>query len=75
MSVKEITIESIVKNLNINELVELCEQYGIKPPNAFTTSTGIYRVNLIRRMSKKLGESLHRHSSRVLIAFFLMKPN
>ena len=71
MTTKNITIDSIVKNLNIDELIMLSNQFGLSTSGiTVAKSTGIYRRNLKNRMIKQLGEPIYRH---IFIAFYSIK--
>ena len=59
---KNITIDSIVKNLNIDELIMLSNQFELNTSGITLARSGIYRHNLKKRMIKQLGESIQRHT-------------
>ena len=58
MTTNKITIESIVQNLNEDELAKVCKQYELE----YKAKFGLLRHNLKIRMIKQLGESIHRHT-------------
>ena len=59
MSTNKIAIESIVQNLNEDELAKVCKQYGVE----YKAKFGLLRRNLTQRMIKQLNKtSIHRRT-------------